>query len=143
MEIKHEPIAPSNVSESKISPTAQESKAQMIREDAAGNQRAIEDDATINFSPRRSIRISQRKSRDASDQQVNIKEEPMDERTEPQAPQTPQKPEVSTALKGSEEKKIVQIKQEDDDNSPRRSTRNAPKRKFADEPWSTAIKKSK
>ena len=143
MEVKLEPVAPStNVPIPKISTTTEESKAQVIKEIAAEGETPAVHDPAINPSPRRSIRVSQRKLKEKSDQQIKVKEETMAERTESE-PRTPQKQQAATAPKGSKGKKNVQIKQEDDDSSPRRSTRNAPKRKFADEPWSSATKKSK
>lgn len=142
-EVKQEPVVPSSdVPETAISATAQESKAQQIKKEGTDAERAIENDPGVNPSPRRSIRVSQRKLREQSNQQVKVKNEPKEGRTEPEF-HTPEAKEVSTALNGSEQKKIVQTKQEDDEISPRRSTRNAPKRKFADEPWSIATKKSK
>lgn len=141
MEVKLEPVAPSTNVPAPETSTTEESKAQVIKGNTAEEERPIAYDPAINPSPRRSIRVSQRKLK-KSDQQVKVKEETMAERTESE-PRTPQKQQVATASNRLKGKKIAQIKQEDEDSSPRRSTRNAPKRKFADEPWNSAIKRSK
>jgi hypothetical protein len=143
MKVKHELVMSlSNVSVIATTTTTEGSKAQVTKKDVGAGERAIKDDPVINPSPRCSPRISQRKLREGRDQQVKVKVEPMEEHTEPE-PHTPKKKEIFTALKGSEGKEGVQIKQEDDEQSLRRSTRIASKRKFADEPWDMAIKKSK
>jgi len=143
VEVKLEPVAPStNVPAPQTPTTTGESKAQVIKGNAAEEERPTVHDPAINPSPRRSVRVSQRKPKGNSDQQTKIKEETMAERNESD-PHTPKGKQLSTAPNSLEAKKIVQIKQEDDGSSPRRSTRNAPKRKFADEPWNSATKKSK
>lgn len=62
-EVKHEPVVTSmDVPETATSPTAQEYKAQQIKEEAADEERAIENDPGVNPSPRRSARISKESS---------------------------------------------------------------------------------
>jgi hypothetical protein len=135
MEVKLEPDTPetllslSNLPGTEVSITTKKE----IHEDAAEEETAVEEDPVVNPSPRRSARVSERKLKGEWNQQV--KEEPMEESIEPETP-TPQREQVSIAPTESGEKNIVEIKQEGDGQSRRRSTRMAAKRKFADEPWS-------
>lgn len=143
MEVKHEPLAsPSDPPAKETFTMMEEPKVQTFGEHQAEEGVAIEKGPMVTHPSRRSTRISQRKLEEEFDQQVEVKKEPEEESAEPK-PHTPKSKEISTALEGSKGKKIVQIKQEDEEFSPRCSTRNAPKRKFADEPWSTPTKNSK
>jgi hypothetical protein len=135
IEGKHEPVmpgsplAPFSISETETSTTTEKE----THDAAAEEESAIEEYSGVTLSSRRSARVSVRKLKGHWDQQV--KEEPMELSPEPEA-ESPQTMKTPTIPDVSEGKEVVQIKQEDDRQSRRRSIRMAPKRKFADEPWS-------